>query len=59
MSVLMGSFRIRYIIYKSRKEVKSNTDLNLLVIWLPEEMLSVGFPIFTSSPTMVLKANDD
>lgn len=62
MSVLIVSFRIRYIIYKSpRKEEKSNTDSNLFEIWLPEGKLivNVGFPIFTSSPNTVLKADDD
>lgn len=43
-----------------RKEEKSNTDSNLFVIWLPAEKLtvSVRFPIFTSSPITVLKADD-
>lgn len=61
VSVLIVSFRIRYIIYKSpRKEEKSSTDSNLLVIWLPEGKLvvNVGLPVFTTSPDTVLKAND-
>lgn len=62
MSVLIVSSRIRYIIYKTpSKEEKSNTDLNLPVIWLPEGnlILNAEFPNFTSSPNTVLKADGD